>query len=182
MRTRGTGFAVPCSVGVGSSPGRRPGRRIRPLDSLFAFRQEVCPEPTGRARRKVYYYSHPWSSSCSGLAVGGDNPWGHSRELTQTTERRAWLKGSSPWLGIPSIHTHGPLCWALDTLSRIVQPPYQCPQSIPFLGHPQGKCPSISRSMTPEGIGLASHTSSPEAAGGPGARCPVCPTLSFPWE
>lgn len=56
-----------------------------------------------------------------------------------------------------------------------------CPEH-PYVGHPQGKRPSISRTMTPEGTNLASHTSSSQAAAGPSARCPDCPTMSFPWE
>lgn len=37
-----------------------------------------------------------------------------------------------PLLGIPSLRKHSPPCWALGTLSTVVQPPYQCPQNIPM--------------------------------------------------
>lgn len=50
------------------------------------------------------------------------------------------------------------------------------------MGQLQGKCPNIKKIMTLEGSGLASHTSSPKAATGPGARCADCLTVSFSWE
>lgn len=39
-------------VGMGSSPGRKLGEEVQPLDSLSEFWQEVCWEPAGRAGRK----------------------------------------------------------------------------------------------------------------------------------
>ena len=131
-QTWGTGFSVPCWVGMGFSPGRRLRRRIWPLDSLFAFRQEVCWEPAGQPGERGFTITVILGPLDS-LDWGGNGaPWGRSKELAQNVERKAWLKGTSLWLGIPSHHRHSPLSWALGTLSRTVQPPYQCPQSIPM--------------------------------------------------
>lgn len=132
------------------------------MDSLFAFRQEVYLEPAGRASREVYLRSQPRPPWLAWMAVGNGALCGHRGELAPNTERKAWLRGTSPW----PLRRHSPLCWALGSLSRTPSlPPSVCRASL--WGPPPGGCPSISRTVAPEGTSLASRTASPAAAAGP---------------
>lgn len=160
---------------MGSSPGRSPGRRIRASDLVCVW--AGSPSRASRAGQKKEGLT---AQSASGQWLAWTE-WEMarpaSRGLTPTAERKAWLRGSFPRLGTPSLPRHSPPCWALGTLQN-GHLPCTGPQRVPM-----SECPSVSRTMThqrgPSGV---SHTSSPKAAAGPGARCPDGPTMSFPWE
>lgn len=115
----------------------------------------------------------PW---LAWMVVANGALCGHRGELAPNTERKAWLRGTSPW----PFRRHSPLCWALGSLSRMPSL-FPSVRRASLWGPPPGRCPSISRTVAPEGTSLASHTASPAAAAGP---TPVswCPTGSFPGE
>lgn len=156
-------------MGTGSSPGR--SREEDPgLDSLFAFGQEVCLEPAGRASREGCLGPQPRPPGWPGLQGEGGNGalCGHSWELAPNTERKAWLRGTGP----RALGRHSPPCWAPGSLSENPSLP-TCVRRAPPWGPPPGKRPRTSRTAAPEGTRSASRTSSPQAAAaGPDAWCP----------
>lgn len=106
------------------------------------------------------------------MVVGNGALCGHRGELAPNTERKAGLRGTSPW----PLGRHSPLCWALGSLSRTPSLPPRVRRAS-LWGPPPGGCPSISRTVAPEGTSLASRTQVPRPM-------PVswCPTGSFPGE
>lgn len=100
--TRGTGFSVPGRpagrMGTGSSPGRSqeedPG-----LDSLFAFGQEVCLEPAGRASREGYLGPQPrppWPAWIAGRRGGMAPSVATAGNWHQTRREKLGSEGPAP--------------------------------------------------------------------------------------
>jgi len=60
--TRGTGFSVPCWVGMGSSPGRRPGEEDPSSGSLVCLQAgNLWGTSSGPGQEKEgSHFSHPW--------------------------------------------------------------------------------------------------------------------------
>lgn len=93
--------------------------------------------------------------------------------------RKRPLAGDPSLAGIPPLPAQPPPLGPRHILQHCPTSPLMSPER-PFVGFPQSKCPSISRTRTAEGTILAGRTSCPEAAAGQAPGVLTVPRRHFP--
>lgn len=83
------------------------GRRIRPLDCLFAFRQEVYLEPAGRASREVYLRSQPRPPGWPGWRWGVAPSVATAGNGHRTLREKLGSEGPAPGPSAGTAHSAG---------------------------------------------------------------------------